>query len=115
MSTREQQKSKYWPTAKADALDLPAVAVVGPVTIEGIEYPNPSTTQRLIARLDADHYPAGGYESRMRVIGQELVPLARVLEGVDLSAGDISLLAWLLKSDATEELVSLIAKIRKTP
>jgi hypothetical protein len=82
------------------------------VTIEGTEYPNPSTAQRLIAKLDADHYPAGGYESRVRVIAREIVPLATALEGIDLSNGNIAFLAWLIKSDADAEMVELIAKIR---
>jgi hypothetical protein len=84
------------------------------VTIEGVEWANPTTEQRIIARLDADHYPAGGYVYRAQVITREGIPMARALNGVELSDADISLVVWLIKSGADAEMISLIAKIRAT-
>jgi len=83
-----------------------------PVIIEGVEWANPSTAQRLIAALDRSHYPAGDPDTRTYVINHEITPLANALKGVDLTDRDINFVAWVAMSDGVDDLVSLIDTIR---
>jgi hypothetical protein len=60
-------------------------------------------------------WPAGGHESRARVITQEIIPLDQALQGIDLSEGDIGLLAWLVKFGEGARVATFLTKIRNAP
>jgi hypothetical protein len=74
----------------------------------------PSVSQRLITALDAAPFPVAtaGPGARERVIVEQVIPLARSFEGVELTGNDISLLAWLIKSGEGAHFAELLSRVR---